>query len=173
MNDLPLIQRTALLSECGKYRWSLSRVWRLGDLPKILMFVMLNPSKADAEIDDPTITRCMGFGWDLGFDGIGVANLYGFRATEPKEMWAYQGLRVDIVGPDNDWWMRAQAQSASTIVVAWGADAGEARANDITRMLAPIQTLYCLGKNKGGSPRHPLYLAASTPLEVYREKETG
>lgn len=47
---------------------------------------MLNPSTADAEIDDPTITRCIGFAKSWGFGGLMVGNLWAYRATDPKEL---------------------------------------------------------------------------------------
>src|SRR5689334_16488446 len=78
-----VVRKAASISECGRYRYSLHRWWGAGER---LYFVMLNPSTADAEVDDPTIRRCMGFARTLGFDGIGVVNLYAFRATKPADL---------------------------------------------------------------------------------------
>lgn len=80
----PDVQKAAYLSADGLYRFALHRWW--GDGIR-LGFVMLNPSTADAEIDDPTIRRCMGFARTLGFDGIRVVNLYAYRATKPADLW--------------------------------------------------------------------------------------
>jgi hypothetical protein len=59
------IERTALIE--GDYRWSLTRRWAPGPL---LPWCGCNPSRADAEIDDPTIWREMTFAWRWGYGGI-------------------------------------------------------------------------------------------------------
>jgi len=77
------VVRSAVLSDCGTYRYSLTRRWSPGPL---LGWVMLNPSRADALVDDPTIRRCVGFARRWGFAGIVVRNLYALRATDPREL---------------------------------------------------------------------------------------
>jgi hypothetical protein len=62
-----------------------------------MAWVMLNPSTADAEVDDPTIRRCMSFAKREGYDGIEVLNLYGLRATKPKHLLDHP----DPEGPQN------------------------------------------------------------------------
>lgn len=79
-----MIQKEASISGCGRYRYALHRWWGHGTT---LGFIMLNPSTADADIDDPTIRRCMGFARDFGYDGIRVFNLYAYRATKPADLW--------------------------------------------------------------------------------------
>ena len=72
---------TAWISECGRYRYSLTRRFADG---LDLVFVMLNPSTADADKDDPTIRRCCGFADRMGFGGIIVVNLFALRAAAPE-----------------------------------------------------------------------------------------
>lgn len=48
----------AVISDCGQYRYALSRGGWMGGKGTVL-FVMLNPSTADASEDDPTIRRCV------------------------------------------------------------------------------------------------------------------
>ena len=67
---------SAVISDCGKYRYVLER--DKGSNP--LVFLMLNPSTADASLDDPTIRRCRRFSEDNGYTGIVVVNLYAYRA---------------------------------------------------------------------------------------------
>jgi len=57
----------AVLSDCGTYRYVLTRRWAEGP---VLGWVMLNPSRADAGRDDATVRRCMGFVRSWGFAGI-------------------------------------------------------------------------------------------------------
>src|SRR5690606_18576726 len=92
---------TARFSPCGQYRYLLTRpipapFWKpdAGEA----VFVMLNPSTADASEDDPTIRRCIGFAKEWGCTGLTVANLYALRSTDPKGLWKHR----DPVGPEND-----------------------------------------------------------------------
>lgn len=157
------IVRRATISPCGRYRYRLTRYWGPG---LFLPFVMLNPSTADAEIDDPTIRRCMGFARREGFGGILVVNLYGLRATEPAEL----RKTADPFGPDNRKTLHNTAQEASLletpIVCAWGANGWYQSADrDVTNLLRETGAkLVCLGTTKAGHPKHPLYIKSSEPL---------
>ena len=91
------IERAAVISKCGAYRYSLTRKW--SDAP-LLSFVMLNPSTADAKEDDPTIRRCIGFARREGAGGLIVANLYALRSSSPEALWAAR----DPIGPQNRRW---------------------------------------------------------------------
>ncbi len=73
----------AKIDETGKYRYLLGREWD-ADKGKML-FVMLNPSTADAEKDDNTISRCINWSKALSFGGIEVVNLFAYRTAYPKE----------------------------------------------------------------------------------------
>src|SRR3954470_11499675 len=94
MSIVPVIEKSAAFSSCMTWRYRLTRYWGPGSM---LPFVMLNPSTADDEVDDPTIRRCMGFARREGLGGIVVANLYALRATYPKSL----ALHPDPDGPGN------------------------------------------------------------------------
>lgn len=162
MADL-LISSSAVISECGKYRYRLSRRWNESGYS--LPFVMLNPSIADAKIDDPTIRRCMGFARREGYAGIEVANLYAFRATFPVDLWK----AIDPEGPNNVQHLTDVAKAAATyavpIICAWGAHGGRNN-RPIAIMQATGAELRCLGKTKDGKPRHPLYVRADQQFEL-------
>lgn len=153
----------ALLSDCGTYRYTLGRRWGLGP---IVTFVMLNPSTADGLVDDPTIRKCRGFAerhWNAG--GIHVVNLYAYRATKPKDLWAAFRQGIDIVGPENDDILRRAIATAyreqSPVVAAWGANARGSIRSPLVRGLARRQgvQLLALATTKDGIPGHPLMLA--------------
>jgi hypothetical protein len=141
----------------GPYRYLLHRRWRDGGATAL--FVMLNPSTADDLRDDPTIRRCIGFArrWRAG--GLEIVNLYALRATRPRDLFAHRAP----IGPDNDDVIRDAAARASTIVVAWGAHGArdDRRVARVVELLRDRE-LQCLGVNRGGTPRHPLYLPAAS-----------
>jgi hypothetical protein len=155
------VVRSARLSEDGLYRYELARRWALGPTAR---FIMLNPSTADAELDDPTIRRCVGFARALGCGALTVANLYAYRATRPTDLWR----AADPVGPRNDETLAALARSAVTaggpLIAAWGAGVRADRVEAVLHLLedaAARDLLTALGITKAGAPRHPLYLPSS------------
>lgn len=156
------MRRDALFSPCGHYRYRLTRVW--DDRPP-LVFVMLNPSRADAEIDDPTMRRCIGFAERLGFGGMTALNLFAWRTPYPPDLRAV----ADPVGPDNDMHLMDAMRSGRTIVAAWGVHGALAGRDRMFRALAweVGAPLSCLGITKDGHPRHPLYLRNSHSLAEF------
>ena len=95
--------------------------------------VMLNPSTADAESDDPTIRRCIALAAREGFGGVEILNLFAFRATAPADLKA----AADPIGPDNDRHLRALFARHGTILAAWGMHgAHRGRAGEITELAA-------------------------------------
>lgn len=154
----------AVISACGRYRYSLQRRWR--DDGRTMAFVMLNPSTADALVDDPTIRRCIGFAQREGCGGIHVVNAFAFRATDPRDLLAAD----DPVGPENDDAIVAAVRSCDVVVAAWGAGAPRplrARIDQVHRALLEVRRrpVQCLGVTAAGAPRHPLFVRADAPLE--------
>jgi hypothetical protein len=160
MGDLLGLHNDAVLSDCGRYRYLLRREW--GGAPP-LGWIMLNPSTADADQDDPTIRRCIGFAHRNGYGGIRVVNLFALRATDPSELLAADNPIGDLYDP----WLLLRI--CTDVVAAWGAvkPALSPRAREVVDM-RPVQgRLLCLGTTKHGYPRHPLYLRADQPLVEY------
>jgi len=158
----PDIERTAVLSDDGRYRYRLGRRW--GDGP-VMCFIMLNPSTADADIDDPTIRRCIGFAKREGCDAIDVINQYAYRSTDPHV------LNVTLRGPDNFAAWAESLKAADIIVAAWGAwfdtkSRGAPWQPSDFHAVAPDDVL-CLGCTSSGAPRHPLYVRGDQPLELF------
>lgn len=164
--------QSANISENGVYRYELRRTW--GDGP-IVMWVMLNPSTADATQDDPTIRRVVRFTQRPRFlghvapGGVVVCNLFAFRATDPRELTRCLGTAgIDVaIGPSNNSTIMRCAKEASRIVCAWGNKGrlGE-RGERVARMLSDAGfELWALGEVSFlGQPRHPLYLKSDTQL---------
>lgn len=156
--------KTARISKCGAYRYRLTRYWGPGPM---LPVCMLNPSTADAEFDDPTIRRCIGFAKRENCGGIVVGNLYALRATKPGAV----KKCVDPYGPENEDVMYELACTAVAndlpVLCAWGAHGsirgGDRKAVDAFRREGA--RMVCLGKTAAGHPRHPLYVRADQPFE--------
>lgn len=158
--------RDAVISDDERYRYSLYREVNQ-DGHGTALFVMLNPSTADAYQDDPTIRRVMGFAKSWGRQGVYVANLYAIRATNPSVLPAV----ADPIGPENDIWLRRlEGMVSNEVVAAWGANkyADPDRIEWVNAILGARRTVHCLGRTAKGSPRHPLYVKGDTPLVIYR-----
>lgn len=161
------MERAAVVSEDGRYRYSLSRQWDAG--ANRLLWIMLNPSTADALVDDPTIRRCIGFARGFGFGGIEVVNLFAYRATNPKALAALD--RETAIGPENRSTIAAALDRAyrtnSSAVAAWGASWRTSGHSRLTVELLADELgvpLFCLGTTKDNDPRHPLYVSSREQL---------
>lgn len=174
LRDDDNIYRHAMLSDCKRYRYTLTRVFDLKlKTKKQLLICMLNPSTADANIDDPTIRKCIGFAKHRGHKGFVVVNLFGFRATDPKQL----SDAVDPIGVDNDIAISLRIhimlldRSVDDIEVlcAWGTEGPQIRVDKIMRIFNSIGLkTFCLGKTKDGHPRHPLYVPYSQEFEEFQ-----
>src|SRR5262249_1485763 len=148
----------AVLDRSRKYRYLLWRQFaRSGPT---VCFIMLNPSTADHEQNDPTVSRCISFSKQWGFARMEVVNLFSYRVTDSRRLYEVK----NIVGADNDKYILQSSQRANVTVVAWG-NHGELddRDQEVLDLLA-VDDLQCFGLTKSGHPRHPLYLSASTQL---------
>jgi hypothetical protein len=154
------MEKSAIISECGKYRYELIRDWSDEEdcFPGgQITFIMLNPSTADAEADDPTIRKCIGFAKFNGYNRLKVVNLFAWRATDPKELKSLG--REERVGPKNNDYLPKDGED---VVAAWGAgfpynhDFGRSRIFYTTECLKSIN-LMCVRKTEQ-RPWHPLYV---------------
>lgn len=157
----------AAFSDCGRYRYRLERIIGAGP---VMAVVMMNPSRATADRDDPTIDRVQEVCRRFGFGRAIIGNLFAWRATDVAEL-----ARVaDPVGPENDAHLDAMAGEADLVLVAWGAPQKlPAGHSGRWRKVAPIlestgKPLHCLTHLKSGHPRHPQILIHETPLPVWR-----
>lgn len=148
----------AIISDDGQYRYRLRRRWAPG--PAVL-WIMLNPSTADHQADDPTIRRCIGFTKAWGYSALTVVNIFALRATNPAELYTHP----DPIGPANDAHIVTEAQRHDLAVAAWGTHGNLHDRAAYVRKLVDGADLRSLGNTIGGHPRHPLYVRATTPLE--------
>jgi len=143
----------------GDYRYLLWRTWD-HSRPRLL-WVLLNPSTADAGRDDNTVACCKRFSREWGCGGFEIVNLFALRSTDP----AVLASHPDPIGPENDRFIAAAAAQAAGIVVAWG-EKGVLRRRDRAVLALLVRhaaaPLLCLGTAGNGSPRHPLRLSGTT-----------
>lgn len=153
------VARDATFSECGLYRYTLSRWWGTGLAPATVNFIMLNPSTADAEDDDATVTRCIRYARDWAFDRLIITNLFAYRSTDPAAMKRHPAP----IGPDNDATIIEHARDAELVVCAWGAHGCHHKRDDyvVADLLAHGVKLYALRFTKFQQPQHPLRLPAA------------
>lgn len=145
------------------YRYVLWRTWK--EPAKICLFVMLNPSTADHEKDDPTLRKCVSFAEREGCGEVRVVNLFALRSPHPKALgpdWTRS-----IGNPDNDSYLQLEAIGCDLLIAAWGSNETMGRAGSVLKVLRQFKDVYCLGTSKEGHPNHPLYLPLDTPLKLY------
>lgn len=146
------MKKGAIISDCGKYRYRLWRIWN--EANPLVMFIMLNPSTADSNLDDPTIRRCIGFAGSWGYGGLYVGNLFAYRSTDPKQLKSV----IDPRGKDNDYHLRQMVMKCSIVICAWGN--GYEYPNDSICGI-PESLMHYIDLSKDGIPKHPLYLKKS------------
>jgi hypothetical protein len=148
--------QNAAISKCGKYRYDLRRFW--GEAP-FCLWVMLNPSTADANTNDRTINKIMGFSQRWGYGGLVVVNLFAYRATDPDEIL----LVDDPVGPLNHKYILGWATKPqiTNVYVGWGNyGSHKGRGWDVARLIQGTgKQMWSLMNNQNGQPQHPLYIA--------------
>ena len=155
------MKTAAVISKCGTYRYLLTREW--DSTKPTCVFIMLNPSTADATEDDPTIRRCIGYARREGCGSLKVVNIMAFRATNPRNL----PKDHKALGPKNSEYLhRVTEQADGPIIAAWGGN--KAATRYVPNLLKAFEArgikLQCLKKTKDGSPGHPLYVRCDAPL---------
>lgn len=156
---------SAILSADGLHRYRLER--DLGQPGPIAAILGVNPSTADAVVNDHTIRKDMGFGQRLGWGRIIKGNKFAFRATDVNEL----RYAADPIGPDNAKHLEQIMRDADIVVAAWGplAKLPPRLRNQWTEVVLIAQRigvrLQCFGTAKDGQPRHTLMLSYTTPLQ--------
>lgn len=162
------LKRDATLSACGRFRFSLVRRWD-PLLPRIA-FVGLNPSTADANVDDQTIKRCVRFASDHGFGELTMLNLWAFRTTYPRELPAADVGFATADEQRNLDHIALHASGAARVVAVWG-NSAPARAR-MAQVVPLVVSWWCLRTTKNGMPAHPARLPANLRLRPWSVPST-
>lgn len=152
---------SATFSPCRRWRYTLTRenLLHTGGGKGTVVWCGFNPSTADEEANDPTISREIGFTTRWGYSRLVKVNLAAWRSTDPKGLEA----APDALGEDNLATILREAREAALFVAAWGALPEACRVQVVRDMpfrllreLAEVCDVYALGTTKDGAPIHPL-----------------
>lgn len=167
--SLAQVGRSAILSECGRYRYTLERRWSLRPY-RVATFYLCNPSTADATEDDHTVLKCIGFAKRWGCGALVIVNPCALRSRDPKALLEHSTDSIGIENPEAIGYAAHRAQgSGGPFVVGWG--------HALPKLFRPFAVeqlrhargvqAQCLGRTADGQPRHPLMLAYDTPLQPW------
>ena len=158
---LQVVKRRAGFSRCKSYRYWLFREFTEGS--GHCVFIGLNPSTGDADSDDPTFRRCMGFAQRWGYRHLSVVNLFAYRTPSP----AILKTSANPEGRGNRAALRKALQNADCIVAAWGSHGSyQNQACTLSRIWAD-HPLQCFGRTKNQQPVHPLYQRADAEIRPF------
>jgi len=105
--------------------------------------------------------------WNVG--AYYQLNVMSLRGTYSSEL----SRTAQVHHPENDAWIRRITAKARIVIVSWGNlghKSGRGPAVEaILREVCPPEKVFCFGKNKNGSPVHPLYQKRDAPLIPYFE----
>ena len=164
---------SAVISPCGKYRYRLDR--KIAQEGPVYAFFGINPSTADASIDDATVRKWKGFTTRWGASRFIVSNVFAYRATDVRALAKADDPYGDLIGD----YTTDILSEADILVPCWGATEKvppELRgAFDILAdaLLSSGKPVKCFGFTKSGDPLHPLMLAYSTPLVDFMGERNG
>ena len=143
------MQKSAIISDCKTYRYELRRIW--DSSRALVLFICLNPSTADHELEDRTSIVCVNYAKRWGYGGLIIVNLFAYRSTDISKLY----LVNDPIGPENDLHIMRLCDEAAEIICAWGSDVGYRDRG--TKVMSYLKNPKCLVKLKSGRPGHPLY----------------
>lgn len=157
----------ATFSPCRTWRYRLWRVWDAGLPP--MAAGMLNPSVADENNPDRTVSNQINRADGMGYGSLVVFNAFSFVSPSPETMKMRLAEGFDIIGPQTDVYTRAiltEVRNRNGLVtVGWGNDGNiSGRGAFIAALAAELQIpLFSLGTTASGQPRHPRGVAKSQP----------
>ncbi len=162
--------REVEFSRCRHYRYRLRQIWNK-DLP-LMVFCMLNPSKADEAGNDPTVERCERRARATkGCGGVEIVNIFAYRSTDPEAMKQHP----EPIGQDNDRHILEAASTAMMVVCGWGNHGQHlGRGQQVLDMLVKAGVeVHCLKINSDGFPAHPLYIGYGVAPKVFQKERNN
>lgn len=177
MSDLFGGHGGAILSSDGRYRYRLDRPLE-GDGPVVAWFGV-NPSIADANLEDQTTRKWRGFSRIVGARKYIAANPFAFRATDIADLARAHDRGIDVVGPQNAAHLEGIIVDADLLIPCWGSRTKVPKAlrYHLDELAAQLfdsgKPLKVLGLTASGDPKHPLTLGYDTPIVAWRRSWRG
>jgi hypothetical protein len=156
----------AIISDCKKYRYALWRIWDFTK-PRIL-FIGLNPSIANADIDDPTVRRLIAYVSGWGFGGFYICNLFAHISKDPVILKSLSNPIEEYGSGNNLKYLKLYSEYSKKVVFIWGT--GGKLNNRQKEIINLFPKAYCFGVNKDNTPKHPLYLKKDLTLITFNDK---
>lgn len=118
----------------------------------MVQVIGLNPSVADCEDDDATISALRRLLEPLGYGGFYMTNLFAWISTDPEELRS----QPNPLG-DNDHWLDEIRSKCQDVIFAWGSfKQAEYR---IKKVAPRFPDAYVFGMTAHRKPLHPLAAA--------------
>lgn len=158
----------AIISDCGLYRYRLER--EVQPEGKVFAFFGINPSTADASLDDATVRKWRGFALRNGCSRFIVGNVFSYRATDVRQLDIANRDHIKVQGEEHWQHIHSIINDADVLVPCWG------DSKKVDRNLRPLikellsviahsgKPFLNFGLTSGGDPKHPLMLGYDTPL---------
>lgn len=143
----------AEFSTCRKYRYALWRIWDKGK--PFVMFIGLNPSTANENDSDNTITKVKKIAMHNGYGAVYMMNCFPYVSTDPAQMVLCQPKTLEW--NINSIWLLEVSKVCKDVVFAWGAFPIVSEMGRDKDMINTFPKAKALFINKNGSPKHPLY----------------
>lgn len=162
-----------------EYRYALTRIVR-GEQCGKLLFVLLNPSCADAILNDKTVMNCQNIAFRADgnqndqfgpFSAFRVCNLFARvgAVANLKKLALEDRISEPRCPGRNNRTIRTACDWADDILCGWGGElmcAGQRR--EITCIVkASGKPLWCLGVGSNGDPRHPSRGQENNPIRPF------
>jgi len=160
-----VVYSRALYSEDETYRYLLTNILDKENTLQI-SFIGLNPSTATEEKDDPTVHKCSEWAREWGYGYFHMLNIFSLRSTDPKylKQVKHNYFNIDLV-------IKEYCECSHKIVICWGNHGSlYKRGEEVLQIIKPFkERVYCLGVNKTGTPKHPLYLKKDTDTLLWEK----
>ncbi|WP_349768587.1 DUF1643 domain-containing protein [Priestia megaterium] len=149
-----VIETEAVFSECGSYRYLLSR--SIQGKPRKMTFIMFNPNVRDDIQLGPTSNYCFNYAINKGYGKVEIVNLFALRTRNIKELkQRVKSEEIDPIGGLNDNYITNSIKDADKVIIAWGSEGGFKRRDSQVLKLLKGTNIYCFGKSKKNKPVYP------------------
>ncbi|QDY42240.1 DUF1643 domain-containing protein [Candidatus Pantoea soli] len=162
----------AVISPCNQYRYRLDR--EVAAEGKVIAYFGVNPSYADASIDDNTVIRMRSFTLSHQGKRFIVGNVFSYRSTNVRKL----ASTNDCFGLEHKFYLNQIIDEADILVPCWGSrnklpqNLRQHLDSMLRLLLSSGKPVYSFGLTATGDPRHPLMLAGSTKLIPWEYKPT-